>query len=219
MIYLGNLGPAIAGISHLLETQLLLRRPGRIGPAFLGRGLRSRSDVGVLGRSLALARGSGLVGGRRRRRWLALAWRDRSRRGARSGGLGRVGGRAFPLATWLGRRLLLTAGLRIGRLLRNVHGRLDGRRVMLLLSPHIGLGGAVGEFHTLIATGHVGLVGMVAVWARRSAVWPVSRHGIALHESRVLSPTRGEGVARRVASRRATAAALVLSGSDARGDG
>lgn len=213
--YLGNLGPAVASVTHLLETQLLLRGPRRVGPALLGGRQRDWGDNGVLGRSLGLTRGSGLGGGRRRRRWLDLAWGNRSRRGPSCGGLSRVGGRAFPLAGWrrrrLGRRLLLTGGLRIGRLLRNIHGRLDGRRVMLLLlSPHVGLGGAVGELHALIATGHVGLVRMVAVWARRSAaVLPVSRHGIALHEVVTsVGPDAGGRAERGHRERRGTTAAF-----------
>lgn len=227
--YLGNLGPAIAGVSHLLEAQLLLRGPRRVGPALLGRRLRGRGDVDILGRGLGLTQGRGLRGGRRRRRRLDLARGDRSRRGPSGGGLGRVGGRAFPLAgrlrRRLGWRLLLTAWLRIGRLLRNIHGRLDGRRVMLLLSPHVGLGGAVGELHALIATGHVGLVSVVAVCAGRSAVLPVSRHGIALHESVTsVGPEaggtgRGHREGRRLPRRVDEEAQVMMGDTRGKGDG
>lgn len=45
--YLGNLGPALAGISHLLQTQLLRRGPWRICAALLRRRARLYSGLGV----------------------------------------------------------------------------------------------------------------------------------------------------------------------------
>jgi hypothetical protein len=54
--------------------------------------------------------------------------------------------------------LLLLGRRRVGRLLlRDIHGRLDGSRMVLLLRRHVGrLRCAIGKLHPLlIAAGHV----------------------------------------------------------------
>lgn len=165
---LGNLGPAVAGITHLLQPKFLLRRPRRVRPAFLSRGLACRCRAGIVYRGLRLGwrrsslRSLGRHGGlnlpdrggwrrsgdwRRRRggRGLALSW---------PAGLGRC----------LGRGRLLRGGS-VGGLLGDVHGRLARRRVVLLLGGQAGLG-TVGEIHALllfIATSHLGRVCMCLV--------------------------------------------------------
>lgn len=169
--YLGNLSPAVSGISHLLQSQLLLRGPGRVGPALLsGRRHGSGSGVCVLGRSRRwLRRRSGLRSGRRGRRRLTLDRGHGRWSGGRGGRRGSILSRSLPRTGirrldrgLLSRRLLL--GRRaIWRLLRYAHGRLDWRWVVLLLRSHVGLG-AVGKLHALLLVAtHIGRVRMVTV--------------------------------------------------------
>ena len=140
---------------------------------FFAGGCDAGSGIDIFRRSLGLGRRSRLRGRGRGDGRLNLARSDRRRRSSGSRGRSRVGGRTFPLTTRLrrslGRGLLLGAAWCIGRLLRHVHGRLDGCRVMLL--RHVGLRSAIGKVHPLVATSHVGgLVRVVAVWVPRSAV-------------------------------------------------
>lgn len=74
---LGDLGPTLTSISHLLQTKLLGRCPGSVGAAFLcGRGL---SRALVFNRRHGLGRGSDRSG----------RSRDRDRRRGSRGLLGR----------------------------------------------------------------------------------------------------------------------------------
>jgi hypothetical protein len=162
--YLRNLCPTVSRISHLLKPQFLSRCPRSIGSALLSWRRRDWSCIRIVCGGLGL--GSRLrshLGSRRRGRGrLNLRGgdgrgrriRDR-RRGSRRRG-------SLSLATRLGRsrgRSLLRRRGTVRRLLRNVHGRLNGCRMMLLRRRrHVWLRSAVGKLHALVPAGHVLLV-------------------------------------------------------------
>lgn len=175
--YLGDFSPAISSITHLLQAEFLLWCPGSVGSALLCRGL-CRSACGIVGwRCYSRCCCILCIGGRRNRgRDLANA------HGGRYSSVGRRGDCtwcwAFALTIRLSgcwcRSLLLRLRSTRG-LLRNIHRRLPWSWVVWLLlllllllwllwaGCHVWLRCSVRKIHAVIATGHVGLVRMIAM--------------------------------------------------------
>lgn len=156
---LRDLCPTVSRVSHLLKSQLLSRGPRSIGSAFLGRRGRDWSCIRIVCGGLGLGLGRRLGSRRRRCRRLNLRGGDGCRRRIRDRRRSSRRRRSLSLPTCLGRSrggsLLRRLGT-VGRLLRNVHGRLNGGRMMLLRRRcHVWLGSAVGKLHALVPAGHV----------------------------------------------------------------
>jgi hypothetical protein len=179
----GDFCPAVASISHLLQAKLFLRCPGGVGPALLCRWRCNYLRIRIICRGLRRRLGDHCLRCRRScHRWLDLGGSDRCRSG--NCGRRRSSGRCwpFPLPTCRSRRRrrrLLGRRRTIRGLLRNIHGRLNRRWVMLLLLGgllllrcHIRLS-VLLELMLVITTGHVRLVLMrVAIEACWLAVLP-----------------------------------------------
>lgn len=203
---LRDLCPTVSRISHLLKPQLLSRCPGSIGSALLSWRRRDWSCIRIVCGGLGL--GSRLrshLGSRRRGRGrLNLRGgdgrgrriRDR-RRGSRRRG-------SLSLATRLGRsrgRSLLRRRGTVGRLLRNVHGRLNGGRMMLLWRRrHVWLRSAIGKLHALVPAGHVLLVrrmrimdfiGLMSVGIGVDIIWHRANLPL-LHVGQIFEIVRGK---------------------------
>lgn len=162
--YLCDLCPTVSRISHLLKPQLLSRRPGSIGSALLSWRRHDWSCIRIVcgGLRLGSRLRSHLRSRRRGRRWLNLRGGDGRGRRIRDWRRGSRRRGSLSLTTRLSRcrsRSLLRRRGTVGRLLRNVHGRLNGGRMMLLRRRrHVWLRSAVGKLHALVPAGHVLLV-------------------------------------------------------------